>query len=87
MTEVTKTHFLDLANACEASGVSFDLVFENGKYTPGTMFTTYDLFPPIQQGPSGWSIAIGGITDNQLHTLDDALQVGLRIFLDNFYNR
>ena len=85
--EVTKTRFMDLANACEASGVSFDLTFISTKYVPGIMFTTHDMFPTQQQGPSGWTITIGGFTDNELHTLDHALQVGLRIFLDNFYDR
>jgi len=88
--EVTKTRFMDLANACEASGVSFDLSFNNGKYISGADIAKYnsDHDPSlVQQGASGWSITIGGLTDNELHTLDHALQVGLRIFLDNFYDR
>lgn len=69
---------------CVRIGVSFNLEYDNGKRIPGefVMCPEEEQKQHIEQGPTGWSIDIGGYGSAPLLTINTAISNGLYILRD-----
>lgn len=78
---MSEPRFFELVKECEDQGFSLDLCYDNGKYIPGKFINqdgTYDE-DNVVQGPCGWTIEIGGYSDDELRSLYETIAEGFQL--------
>jgi len=76
-----------LVTLCEKSDIRLTLEYDVGRSVSGKFLDLNNLSAPvppehIEQGPKGWTVQVDMMGDGELHTLPEAIAIGLAVLKD-----